>query len=425
MRFAPNRLWWPLAAGLLLAAAALLWPQLSSDPLEGQARRSVSLALALQRLSPADVDSYFGPPDLTAAPGTSAAVRADVQALASELRTDQRAAPLPRRARLLARVQQLDALLGLIAAPRSLDFDTEGSSVFGIANAGAIPPARAQMHARARQQLAALLPGSGSLAARVAAYRQRFLIPPDRRKAVFLRALAECRARTLAHWPLPAGEAIDVTWSSAVPAAWHVYLGQFRSRLQINPAAVVDPAAAIDVACHEAYPGHHAQFVVLEAQAGGMPLEEQIVLLRSAASALREGAANYGISLAFSAADRTSFIAGTLLPLAGLETGDARRYAEVHQLMGQLATAVVPILRRYRTGELPRAAALAALADEALVSSPDALLRFFEAYSALVLGYSLAEERVRAHIDGQPDRWAALAVLLAVVDQSALQSPAA
>ena len=96
-----------------------------------------------------------------------------------------------------------------------------------------------------------------------------------------------------------------------------------------------------------------------------------------------------------------------------------------NQLMGQLATAVVPILRRYRTGELPRAAALAALADEALVSSPDALLRFFEAYSALVLGYSLAEERVRAHIDGQPDRWAALAVLLAVVDQSALQSPAA
>ena len=210
-----------------------------------------------------------------------------------------------------------------------------------------------------------------------------------------------------------------------MPAAWHVYLGQFRSRLQINPAAVVDPAAAIDVACHEAYPGHHAQFVVLEAQAGGMPLEEQIVLLRSAASALREGAANYGISLAFSAADRTSFIAGTLLPLAGLETGDARRYAEVQRLMGQLATAVVPILRRYRTGELPRAAALAALADEALVSSPDALLRFFEAYSALVLGYSLAEERVRAHIDGQPDRWAALAVLLAVVDQSALQSPAA
>jgi hypothetical protein len=411
-----------MAATLVLIASQAWHARPSAASLDLHARRYVSLALALRRFSPSDVDGYFGPPDLAAAPGSLPVVRAEVQALAAELASEQTRSPQPRQARLLARVKQLDALLGLIAAPRARDFDADAAAVFGLPAASALPAARIAAHARARQQLAALLPGAGPLAARLAAYRQRFLIPPDKREAVFARALAECRARTRAHWPLPADEAITIAWTSAVPAAWHHYLGQHRSGLQINPAAVADPAAALDLACHEAYPGHHAQFLLMDA-AGGVAVEDQIVLLRSPQSILREGAANHGIALAFPPAERAAFMASSLFPLAGLAASDARRHAEVHRLMGQLSTAMVPILSRYRDGSLARQAAMMALADEALVSSPTALLDFFDAHGALLLGYSVAQERVEANLASAPDRWQALARTLQTMDLAALQPP--
>jgi len=435
MRFALNRArrpaWWALAVAMMAAMLVLIAPQawharpFGAASLELQARRYVSLALALRRFSPDDLDAYFGPPDLAAAPGSLPALRADVQVLAAELASAETRSPQPRQARLLARVKQLDALLGLLAAPRARDFDAEAAAVFGLLAAGAMPAARPAAHARARQQLAALLPGTGQLAARLAAYRQRFLIPPGQRPAVFARALAECRAHTLAHWPLPADEAISISWTNAVPAAWHVYLGQHRSSLRINPAAVADPAAALDLACHEAYPGHHAQFVLMDTAAGGVAVEDQIVLLRSPQSILREGAANHGIAMAFPPAERAAFMASRLFPLAGLAASEARRHAEVNRLMGQLSTAMVPILRRYRDGSLPRQAAMAALADEALVSSPDALLDFFDSHGALVLGYSVAQERVAADLTTASDRWQALALMMQTMDLSALQPPPA
>jgi hypothetical protein len=118
-------------------------------------------------------------------------------------------------------------------------------------------------------------------------------------------------------------------------------------------------------------------------------------------------------------------MASRLFPLAGLAASEARRHAEVNRLMGQLSTAMVPILRRYRDGSLPRQAAMAALADEALVSSPDALLDFFDSHGALVLGYSVAQERVAADLTTASDRWQALALMMQTMDLSALQPPPA
>lgn len=379
------------------------------------------VALALHSLDSSEIDGYFGPEALadTALPPSSVPVRQRVQALAAQLRRAQAAAPSPRRARLLARTEHLDALLGVIAAPRPLDFDSEASLLLGMA-----PVAIDQAgQVAARQSLAALLPGPGTLAGRVQAYRARFMLAPSQRQPVFMRALAECRARTALHWPLPPNEQIKIIWTSAVPAAWHRYLGQSQSRLQINPAAVADPAAALDLACHEAYPGHHAQFLLQDAHSGGMAIEDTLVLLRSPQSALREGAANHGINMAFPPAARAAFMAEALFPMAGFSPAEAKRHARVHQLIGQLALSVIPILRRYRNGDVSREQTLAALASDALLSSPDALLGFFDQHGTLVLGYTAAPERVRAHVDARADKWAALAALMVTVDTTPLTSP--
>jgi hypothetical protein len=274
-----------------------------------------------------------------------------------------------------------------------------------------------------------LLPGPGSLSSRITAYRNQFVVPPEKRRAVFERALSECRARTLARWTLPANERLDVEWTTDVPAAWHRFNGRAHSTLQLNPAAVGFLGSAIDVACHEGYPGHHAQFVIMEMDAGadGLAVEDTVVLLRSPISMLREGAANYGIDLAFPLPQRLAFERDVLFPLAGFDPGEAARYVEVHRLVGALGRAVVPIVRDYRDGRISPASASRALESSALVSSPTALLRFVDDLGPYVLGYTAARDNVRdtvetRHRQSGADRWTVLREMLAHADITALRT---
>jgi hypothetical protein len=216
----------------------------------------------------------------------------------------------------------------------------------------------------------------------------------------FERALRECRSRTLAHWQLPRAEKLDVEWTDSVPAAWHRYRGSWHSTLQINPDAVALVGSAIDVACHEAYPGHHAQFLLQDsrAQPAGLPIEDRVVLLRSPASVLREGAANFGVELAFPFEERVAFEERVLFPLAHLDPRQARQYETVHRLVEQLSATVAPIIASYRDHRLSSDAAEQQLANEALVTSPSALLQFSDHYGAYVLGYTAARDSVRAYV---------------------------
>jgi hypothetical protein len=274
------------------------------------------------------------------------------------------------------------------------------------------PPPDLQGQARARRTLDRLLPGKGDLSSRLAAWRTRFVIPDYRRRAVFLRALSECRARTRAHWILPADEQLDVAWGADVPAAWQRYQGRDRSRLEINPAAVADPGTALDVACHEAYPGHHAQFLLMAAH--GLAVEDTVVMLRAPDQVLREGAANAGIDLAFPPAARLVFTRDVLFPMVGFDRRDAARFVHVHRLVGELALSVMPILRDYRDGRMASGDAVARLVLDAGITSPETLLDFTRDLGAYVTGYTVARDMVAACLAAQGrDRWAALATIVA------------
>jgi hypothetical protein len=304
------------------------------------------------------------------------------------------------------------------------------------------------------------VPGDGALVARFAAYRQRFAIPSERRRAVFAAALAECRARTLSHWTLPAGEHLDVKWSISAPGAWHRYAGGGRSTLTINPAAVEFIDSAIDLACHEGYPGHHAQFLLADSvdptgsigpadgigpasgaepavsigrRDGALDVEQTIALLRSPVSMLREGAANYAVELAFPPAQRRRFERDVLFPLAGLDPADADAWFDARQQVRTLEPAIAPILRAYRDGRVSPEDAADRLARRALVSNPQALLRFVDDLGPYALGYTVARDRVAAFVTAkaaahatenaaaESDIWTALREILRRPDLSALE----
>ena len=404
------------ATAFLLAALLVSPARAAPDPLDAQARQFVRLALALGRIEPHAADAYFGPPELNApSPARSlGALQGDLKQLTEALRRDP---PSARRDRLLHKTDSLLVLTTVMKNPHALSFDEEARRLYGVT----LPPPDARAQARARAALDRLLPGRGDLLTRLAAWRARFAIPMARRKAVFARALAECRARTLAHWQLPGDEKVDIVWNEDVPAAWHRYQGQDRSSIAINPAAVADPGSALDVACHEAYPGHHAQFLAMTMHG----VEDTVVILRSPEQVLREGAANYGVDLAFPPAARLAVTRDVLFPEAGFDRSDAVRFVQVHRLVGELALSVMPILRDYRDGRLVSGDAMAALMLQGAIASPQALMEFTRDTGAYVIGYTAARDLVHACVAARSkaaghDEWPVLRAIVAEPDLTAL-----
>jgi hypothetical protein len=353
----------------------------------------LTLRLGAMRGHEEEVDSYFGPQTLHPAahddPGGLVQLRADADAVLSRTELEEAAHPTPRGSRLLAQVRSFDILLQVIGpAARAESFEDEAQRLY----ARSVPRLEAGATHQIIAALEAALPGPGPLSQRVAGFYRDFIVPADRRRVVFERALRECRSRTLAHWQLPRAEKLDVEWTNSVPAAWHRYRGGWRSTLQINPDAVALAGSAIDVACHEAYPGHPA-------------------------SVLREGAANFGVDLAFPFEERVAFEERVLFPLARLDPRQARRYETVHRLVDQLSATAAPIIASYRDHRLSSDEAEQQLANEALVTSPGALLEFADRYGAYVLGYTAVRDSVRDYVKARSritgrDNWAVLRELI-------------
>jgi hypothetical protein len=247
-------------------------------------------------------------------------------------------------------------------------------------------------------QLDRLLPGTGPLVTRLRTFQNRTLIPRRLRRTVFETALQECRRRTLLHWKLPPEETIELKWLEQQATPWHRYLGNYRSQLQISAAAVAFPSAALDVACHEGYPGHHAQFVHLEHSAGrNLSLPMQVVMLRAPDSLFREGAAELGSELAFTPDERLAFERDVLYPLAGLDPTMAQAALQVRAILRALSDNIPPLLALYSSGGISRMTARIRLETEALVNSGEQLLQYADNHGA----YSLSYVTERNHIAGK------------------------
>lgn len=407
---------WSLVAVATLVAACK--PQPPVDPVAAQAQEYVRIALELDRHRKGEVDGYFGPAELD---GRAAKEGPTLDALLTRSRTlvagvqkNPPAAGNDRVGRLQAKAGQLQTLLEVMSLPKPLSFADEARKLYGVD----LPEVDEAASAALIKELDTLLTGTGTLAFRLASFQNQRVIPVDKRKAVFDRALEECRARTKAHWKLPDNEQLTVEWSRTVPAAWHRYQGGGRSTLEVNPTAIALVGAAVEVACHEGYPGHHAQFLLMEAAAGGgLPLEDQVVLLRSPDSTFREGAANYGVDLVWTADERLAFERDVLSPLAGVSPENAEKAFKIQQLINRLGTAVIPILRDYRDGVLSFNTATYRLEREALVSSPSALLKYVDDYGAYSVGYTVLRDRLQRYIEAEvqqsgADPWAVLQKLL-------------
>ncbi len=412
----------PLLVFLLLAGCVSAGP--GRESLDSIARDYVKLQLAIGEKEEGYIDAYYGPPEWQAeakmSAGTPAALAQRAAVLTVRLRSldDGRLDPMERRRRdfLLAQLKAASIRLAMAQGVK-LPFAEEAEGLFGVRPV--LKPLSAYDPILAR--IERLVPGKGALADRADAFQEQFTIPRERLEPVMRAAIAECRRRTAEHIALPAGERFTLEFVTGKSwGGYNWYKGDSNSLIQINTDLPIRIGRAVDLGCHEGYPGHHVYNMLLEqklAKALGW-VEFTLYPLYSPQSFIAEGSANYGIELAFPADEQLAFETRILYPLAGLPPAGAAQYIALQRAIQDLAGARFTIAADYLDGRIDRAKAVELTRKYQLYSAPRAekSVAFIDQYRSYVINYGLGLDMVRAAVersDADPARrWAAMEKLL-------------
>jgi hypothetical protein len=384
------------------------------------AEQYVKLVLALGQHDADYVDAYYGPPEWRKAAESSKldlpAIESRAADLISTLTREREPADEMGKLRLHYLQRQLSALAARVRMLKGskLSFDEESRALYD-----AVAPTLPESHFQEiLDRLAKRFPGTGPLVERYDAFRRSFVISREKLDAVFQRAIQACRERTVKHMTLPADERFTVEYVTGKSwSGYNWYQGGFRSLIQVNTDLPIYIDRAIDLACHEGYPGHHVYNALLEkhlVKDRGW-IEFTVYPLFSPQSLIAEGTANFGIEVAFPGRDRVEFERTVLFPAAGLDGSRAAEYYEVLAMVDQLAYAGNEAARRYLNGQIDAAAATRWLERYALMPHDRAAqrVRFFDQYRSYVINYNLGKDMVRRYIesrggtpDSPPKRWA-------------------
>lgn len=386
-------------------------------------RDYVKLTLELGEQEAGYVDAYYGPADWATA---AKAKPRDMRELGNGivdlmLRLD--ALPPSDDALVEARKRFLSAQLEAALTRHAMmqdevfPFAEEAKGLFGVTPIF-LP---LSSYDAALAKIGALAPGEGALHERVEAYQARFTIRTDRLKPVFDAAIAECKRRTTAHIALPADENFKMEFVTGKSwSGYNYYQGNFQSLIQINTDLPIRISRAVDLGCHEGYPGHHVYNMLLEQrltrELGWQ--EFSVYPLYSPQSLIAEGSANYGIELAFPGEERLAFERDVLYPLAGLDPSTAADYFKLQQALSELKGARFVIAQGYLDKSISRDEALALIQKYQLVSRERAeqSLSFNDQYRSYVINYGLGQDMVKAWVERQGDapvwRWKAMEKLL-------------
>jgi hypothetical protein len=419
--------YWAASLGLCaVVLAATIRAQ--STSMNMLAERYVRLVLAVGQHDPDYVDAYYGPPEwrkeaeAQKLPLGEIAARASVLAEAIAATKPAVTADEMTQLRYQYLTRQLEAVRARVSmlTGTKLRFDEESRALYD-----AVAPTHTEADfASVLQQLEANLPGAGPLIDRYDRFRSRFVVPRERLDAVFKAAIDGCRSRTIQHITLPAGESFTVEYvTNKSWSGYNWYQGSYRSLIQVNTDLPIYIDRAIDLACHEGYPGHHVYNVLLEKNLlrdRGW-IEFSVYPLFSPQSLIAEGTANYGIEVAFPRAERLAFERRVLFPAAGLTPADAAQYYEVLALVDRLSYAGNEAARRYLNGTIDARAGADWLEKYGLYSRPRAeqRVRFIDQYRSYVINYNLGKDMVAAYIESRGGtaansdrRWAEFARLI-------------
>lgn len=277
----------------------------------GLVERYIVLGLSIGRHIPGFVDAYYGPPELEArvdaAPITApeelvASARSllgDLDAglpLGSADGTDGTSEERASRRRWI-RAQTIGLLTSArILAGEQIAYADEVEACYGVR------PTRVPEEEilEAHRNLDQVMPGSGSLADRLIAWRESQAVSRELLEPAVRSLADDLQERTDKMFGLPEGESVEFVFVTNEPwSGFNYYLGGLRSRVAINLDLPVLSTSLAHLVAHESYPGHHTEHTRKEI---GLVrnrhwLEESIFLVGTPQCLLAEGLADLGLEI--------------------------------------------------------------------------------------------------------------------------------
>ena len=379
----------------------------------------VKLNLGLGQHDRSHVDAYYGPPEWQKAAQTDGSsveelkVSAttllkklevfDTQIPETEVANTNRGSNTQllgiRHRYLVTQTRALVTRLEMLTGTKR-SFDEESKLLYD-----AVAPSKTEEDfEKALTSLDHLLPGQGPLVKRFERFKTQFAIPNDLLDKVFITAINACQERTRQYINLPDNESFEIEYVRGRPwAAYNWYKGNYHSVIQINTDYPIFIDRAVDLACHEGYPGHHVYNVLLEQNLVRNKhwWEFSLYPLYSPQSLIAEGSAMFGIELAFPNDERVEFERDVLFPLAKLDPNQVKRYYEVQGLIEQLGHANIEAARRYLDGKIDFFDAIEWLETYALMPSPRPAVQFINENRSYVINYYLGRDLIKRHLEAR------------------------
>ena len=289
-----------------------------------------------------------------------------------------------------------------VFAGETSDFDKESLELFGVV----APTYSKEYFDNLLLELDKIVPGKGDLNTRIQSISDKFIIPENKLDTVFKAAIEEARKITKRYYKLPKDEIFTLeyvkgtTWSG-----YNWYKGNYNSLIQINTDLPIYIDRAIDLACHEGYPGHHIYNLLLEKNLYKDKgyIEISMYPLFSPQSLIAEGTANYGIEVAFPGNEKVKFTRDVLLPLAGLDTNGIDLFFRINELKAKLNFARNEVGRGIINKTMTHDEAKKWLSkynfmnDEAAEKS----IRFITKYRTYIINYNYGLELISKYIESK------------------------
>jgi len=351
------------------------------------------------------VDAYFGSEEIVRMAEEKQITLNEIsnraEKLSNKIKNTENKELLPKKRidNLLARILAMKTRIRIIQK-EFISFDDESQLLFGAR----APQNDEEYFIGILKEIDELIPGKEDLALRVNNFKNQFTIKPQYLETVFNTAIDECRKRTLKYINLPKNERFTIEYVTDKPwSGYNWYQGNSHSIIQINTDLPIAISRAIDLGCHEGYPGHHTYNSLIEENLVNNKEWNEYTLspLYGPQSIIAEGSANYGINLAFPDNQKIEFEKDILFNLAKLETKDADRYYKLLELQNQLNYAGNEAARRYLDGDITREQAILWLTKYSLSSSERAKksTEFYDKYRSYVINYNLGKDLVESYIE--------------------------
>ncbi len=409
---------------IIFALASFCTPIIASPIIDETAEQYVFLVLALGEHDSAYVDAYYGPAEwqksVKEKPMALSKIIQVAQLLQGVLKDEASEDEMVklRLSYLQAQLGSLSARASMLAGNVDYDFDQQSKALYDTQ----APHYELKEFEKILKQLESLIPGEQTLSERVELFQQQFEIPKDKLKLVFDEAIKACRERTKQFVQLLDNENFTLEFVSDKPwSGYNWYKGNAFSLIQVNTELPIYISRAVDLGCHEGYPGHHTYNGLLEAELYNKRgwVEYSVYPLFSPQSLIAEGSANYGIEMAFPGEQKSDYEKKVLFPLAGLDPALSEKYSEFSKLSEKLSYAGNEVARLYMNKKINAKEAQAMLQQYALMSEKRAAQRvkFFDSYGAYVINYNWGKDLVKNWVEAGPDqtqagRWKRFAKLL-------------